>query len=103
MTEKETNPNQAADLRREAEKIIWENTGNNRDSLPQGVPVITTPPQDLPTMTSMLHELRVHQIELEMQNREHCARDRKHPPRGQTARLCGDNPKKWQGAAGCCR
>ncbi|MFZ4441477.1 MAG: PAS domain S-box protein, partial [Syntrophales bacterium] len=59
MTEKETNPNQAADLRREAENITRENADQS--------------PEDLQAMSHeeirhALHELRVHQIELEMQN-----------------------------------
>ena len=41
MIEKETNPNQAADWRREAEKIIRENTGKYGDTLRQGVPIFT--------------------------------------------------------------
>ena len=69
MAMKETHPNQAADLRREAEKIACESevrsrenllamaNWNNGDTLPQGVPIAQT-----------LHELRVHQIEMEMQN-----------------------------------
>ena len=77
MAKKETHPNQAADLRREAEKIACERevrspenllaiaNGNHGDTLPQGVPMI--PPQGV-SMIQTLHELRVHQIELEMQN-----------------------------------
>ena len=55
MTEQETNTTQAAELRHKAEEIIQENAGQS--------------PEDLPG-TQTLHELRVHQIELEMQNRE---------------------------------
>ncbi|MFZ4437363.1 MAG: PAS domain-containing protein, partial [Syntrophales bacterium] len=72
MGESETAPEQAADLRREAEKIYREraarspeNMANCGSTLQQDVHAI---PQDLPTMTGMIHELRVHQIELEMQN-----------------------------------
>ena len=59
MTEKETHPNQAADLRREAENIARENADRS--------------PEDLQAMSHeeirhALHELRIHQIELEMQN-----------------------------------
>ncbi|MEI7673684.1 MAG: response regulator, partial [Deltaproteobacteria bacterium] len=61
MTEKETHPNQATELRCEAEKIDRERTARS----PQDASTI---PQDLPTMTKVIHELRVHQIELEMQN-----------------------------------
>jgi len=52
MTEQETNTTQAAELRHKAEEIIRENPAQS--------------PEDVLT----LHELRVHQIELEMQNRE---------------------------------
>ena len=82
MTEKENHPTQAADLRRQAEEIIRGSTDqspenllaisqgncNFGDTLRQDVPTIT------PAITSVicqrLHELRVHQIELELQNRE---------------------------------
>jgi len=58
MTDKDTQPNQAADLRHDAEEIIR----GNADQSPENLLAM---PQDLPTM---LHELRVHQVELEMQN-----------------------------------
>ena len=71
MTEKETLP-YPVDLRREAEKIARaraagspEKMGNHGDFLPQELLMI--PLQNDPTT---LHELRVHQVELEMQNRE---------------------------------
>jgi len=59
MTEKATHPSQADDLRREAEKIARENADRS--------------PEDLQAMSHeetryALHELRVHKIELEMQN-----------------------------------
>ena len=59
MTEKETHTTQAADLRRKAEETI---RGN-----------VAQPPEDLLAMSyeearHALHELRVHQFELEMQN-----------------------------------
>ncbi|MFZ4440628.1 MAG: GAF domain-containing protein [Syntrophales bacterium] len=57
MTEEEIRPDQSADLRHKAEEIARENA-NREDALPQ----------DFPTMTTMIHELRVHQIEQEMQN-----------------------------------
>ena len=67
MTEKETCSDQTADLRKRAEEIVREkvarspeDTGNYGDTLPQGVPIIA----------QTLHELRVHQIELELQNDE---------------------------------
>ena len=68
MTEQETPPDQTADLRRQAEEIVREETGNNGDTLRQGVPIITR--QDVPIPAPTLHELRVHQIELEIQNEE---------------------------------
>ena len=74
MTEKGTRPNQATDLRREAEEIIHERAAlspgkmaNWLDASPKGVQLI----QDLPTM---LHEMQIHQIELEMQNTTLCQR-----------------------------
>ncbi|MFZ4441110.1 MAG: PAS domain-containing protein [Syntrophales bacterium] len=69
MTKKGIHPN-PADLRREAEKIARENA----DQTPENLLAITngdhgdTLPQDVPMITQTLHELRVHQIELEMQN-----------------------------------
>ena len=61
MTEKEPDPTLAADLRRKAEEIIRGNADQ--------------PPKDLLAMSHeetrhALHELRVHQIELEIQNKE---------------------------------
>jgi len=69
MAEKEPHPD-PADLRCEAEKIARENTGQSPENLSAMANGNNgdTLPQDLPTMTTMLHELRVHQIELEMQN-----------------------------------
>ena len=59
MTEKETQPNQAADLRRDAEKIARENA----DPSPENLLALSHE-----KTRHALHELRVHQIELEMQN-----------------------------------
>ena len=61
MTEKETHPTRAEDLRRKAEEV------DRATAAPS--------PEELPAMSSdetrqALHELRVHQIELEMQNSE---------------------------------
>ena len=84
MTKKEAHTNQTADFCRQAEKIAREEAaqlpenllpenrlamarGNYGDTLP---PRVTVMPQDLPDHDAMLHELRVHQIELEMKNRE---------------------------------
>jgi len=78
MAETDTHPNQSADLRPEVEQIAREAAaqspanlstianGNSGDTLPPDVTII----QDLPTMDAMNHELRVHQIELEVQNEE---------------------------------
>ncbi|MFZ4441627.1 MAG: GAF domain-containing protein, partial [Syntrophales bacterium] len=57
MTEKEIRPDQSEDLRHKAEEIARE-SANREEALSQ----------DLPAMTTMVHELRVYQIELEMQN-----------------------------------
>ena len=70
MTEKETHLTQAADLRRNAEEILRENADQTPENL---FPLANgngenTLPQDVSTMTRTLHELRIHQIELEMQN-----------------------------------
>ncbi|MFP4533400.1 MAG: ATP-binding protein [Desulfobacterales bacterium] len=61
MSEKGKFPDTNAELRREAEKIAREKAANASDEL-----------TDLPAEESrrMLHELRIHQIELEMQNEE---------------------------------
>jgi len=61
MTEKETQPNQAVDLRREAEKIVRESADLSPENL------LTLSHEET---RHALHELRVHQIELEMQNKE---------------------------------
>ncbi|MFZ4441153.1 MAG: PAS domain S-box protein, partial [Syntrophales bacterium] len=62
MAEQEILPNLATDLRHKAEEIARERadqpSGHGGDTLLQ----------DVPAMTAMIHELRVHQIELEMQN-----------------------------------
>jgi PAS domain-containing protein len=67
MTAKKTSRDDSADLRSRAEEIFRgkparmpENISNCGDTLPQGVP----------TIAQALHELLVHQIELEMQNEE---------------------------------
>ena len=59
MTEQETHPTHATELRRKAEETIWQNTAQS--------------PEDLSAMSHeetrhALHELRVHQVELEIQN-----------------------------------
>ncbi|MFZ4440328.1 MAG: PAS domain S-box protein, partial [Syntrophales bacterium] len=59
MTEKETQPNEAADLRYSAEKIARENA----DQTPENLLAMSHE-----ETRHALHELRVHQIELEMQN-----------------------------------
>ena len=61
MTEKETQPNQAADLRRLAEEIARKNV----DQTPENLLAMSHE-----ETRHALHELRVHQIELEIQNRE---------------------------------
>ncbi|MFZ4439451.1 MAG: hypothetical protein ACOYOS_13560 [Syntrophales bacterium] len=104
MAEKETQQNQAADLRRKAEKIARENAVQS--------------PKDLLAMSHeetlhALHELRVHQFELEMQNEalrrthvelvasqalysdrssRHDGAAAAHSLYGQAARLWGENP-----------
>ena len=60
MTKEETHPD-PADLRREAEKIYRENA----DQSPENQLAMSHE-----ETRQTLHELRVHQIELEMQNRE---------------------------------
>ena len=59
MTEKESRSGQAADLRKQAEKIVREKTIQMSESM-------ETPSPDEASKT--LHDLRVHQIELEIQN-----------------------------------
>ncbi len=61
MTEKKTPSGQAADLRMQAENIIREKTMRMPESLEALSPEETR---------QTLHELRVHQIEMEMQNEE---------------------------------
>jgi PAS domain S-box-containing protein len=61
MTEIETHPNQAAALRRDAEKIARENADLSPENL------LTLSHEET---RHALHELRVHQIELEMQSEE---------------------------------
>ena len=61
MIDKKTHADEAAQLRRQAEELYLENTA----ALPQEAEVIT--PE---AMRLSLHELGVHQIELEMQNEE---------------------------------
>ncbi|MFZ4441120.1 MAG: ATP-binding protein [Syntrophales bacterium] len=70
MAEKKT-PNRAADLRRGAEEIIRKNDAQKPENLSATTNgnYESTLPQDLPIITRTLHELRVHQIELEMQNK----------------------------------
>ena len=63
MAEKEIHSNKATDLRREAEEIARKNA----DVSPVTGEML---PQSDPSITQTLHELRVHQIELEMQNKE---------------------------------
>jgi PAS domain S-box-containing protein len=58
VTENETRSDQAADLRRRAEETARAN---------EDKPLDTLPPEET---RQVLHELRVHQIELEMQNEE---------------------------------
>jgi len=62
MAEQEILPNLATDLRHKTEEIAQaradQPSGHGGDTLPQ----------DVPTMTAMIHELPVHQVELEMQN-----------------------------------
>ncbi|MFZ4441707.1 MAG: hypothetical protein ACOYOS_25150 [Syntrophales bacterium] len=59
MTEKKTPPNKAADMRKQAEEIARENAVQSPESLEAMSPE---------AIRQTLHELRVHQIELEMQN-----------------------------------
>ena len=61
MTTKKTSPDDSADLRSRAEKICR----NKAAQMPDNVESL--PPDKA---RQMLHELRVHQIELEMQNEE---------------------------------
>jgi len=63
MTRKDNRSEQAAELRRQAEEIILEKTA----PLPENQESIM--PEEI---RRQFHELRVHQIELEMQNRELC-------------------------------
>lgn len=63
MTRKDNRSEHAAELRRQAEEIILEKTA----PLPEN-PESMTPEE----IRRQFHELRVHQIELEMQNRELC-------------------------------
>ena len=71
MTEQETHTTQAADLRRKAEETIR----GNADQSPEDLLVMPscdygeTLPQDLPIIAQTLHELQLHQVELEMQNK----------------------------------
>ncbi|MFH0729908.1 MAG: PAS domain S-box protein [Pseudomonadota bacterium] len=61
MTAKDNRPEDAAELRRRAEKISRDNAASEAEELTALSPEETR---------RMLHELRVHQIELEMQNEE---------------------------------
>ena len=61
MTDQETSSNHAADLRRRAEEMLRE----KGDQSPQDLASLS--PEEI---LKILHELRVHQIELEMQNEE---------------------------------
>ena len=61
MTGKDNSPSDAAELRRKAEAIALENAAQSPD-----VPERLTPEM----LRQTIHELRVHQIELEMQNEE---------------------------------
>ena len=61
MTSDDSQPEDAAELRRKAEQILRENSGPMRKN-----PEALSPEETLQT----LHELQVHQIELEMQNEE---------------------------------
>ena len=104
MTEKETQPTPAADLRRKAEEIIRENADQSPENL-----LAVSHEETL----HALHELRVHQFELEMQNEalrrtqvelvasqarysdrssRHDGAAAAHSPYGQAARLWGENP-----------
>ena len=60
MVEKETHPKQAMDLRRQAEEL----------SRREAVPPLESLGASTPEMSRTLHELRIHQIELEIQNEE---------------------------------
>ena len=60
MTGRDSRPEQAAELRRQAEAMVRENAAPSPEQLE------ALSPED----TQTLHELRVHQIELEMQNEE---------------------------------
>ena len=61
MTSKDNRPEQAAELRRQAEEIAREKAAQSPENLEALSPEETR---------QTLHELRVHQIELEMQNEE---------------------------------
>jgi len=63
MTEKKTSSSQAADLREQAEKIAQEDAVSSPEKLEAMSPA---------EIRQTLHELRVHQIELTMQNEELC-------------------------------
>ena len=61
MTEKDTRSGQVADLRRQAEEIARQNTTQSPENLEA---------LSFKEMLQTIHELRVHQIELNMQNEE---------------------------------
>jgi len=72
MTEQDTHTTLAADLRRKDEETIRGNAVESTEDLlaMHSCDYGETLPQDLPIITQTLHELQIHQIELEMQNRE---------------------------------